>query len=1076
MYAPKNGEPEWIELYNTTENRINLKGWKIRDKNTNQYNLSAADCYILPDSFLVLTKSDTIFSFHHIDTSKVLICPALPKAFLVNTGDSISIRDSTGTLIDSVFYDPSWGGSDGRSLERISADASPFLGTNWGSSLDSSGSTPGRRNSVAKWAYDLSVADFSGVFSMIDSSVVFKINVKNCGLRSTSPFDVNVFLDYDGDHVPQPHELAAEDDNVPGLGVGDSVQIVLRTTPKNSGVLDAFAIVRYSSDQDTTNDFSWARLKLLYPERCLVVNEIMYAPQKPEPEWAELYNTSGNSINLNGFTLADNSGTEVLITNKDYLLPPNDYVVVAHDSGFFTVHQGIFDKVLITKIPSLNNTGDAVVIHDASGHLIDSVDYSPSWGGNTGGKSLERILPSGGSNDPQNFETSMDSSGCTPVRINSVTPRNLDLAVGAIGYSPCPVQSGGSIMISVSVMNRGLKLSGSATVILFSDKNANGICDAGEPLDSTQITEINPRDSIIVSFGPRKMLFGLYHLGIFVNYLDDEFQANNTKLFLVNVGLPPASVVINEIMYAPKSPEQEWLELYNTSDSVIDLSSFKIETHGGSAGIKTGSMLPPESFIVVCKDSSVSRFHYPVENLITQSIPSLSNSGDWVALYDNFGNLLDSTNYVPSYGGSGGKSLERIDCFAGNDSTNWHESVDSTGATPGFVNSVAVLPFDVSLKRLDCPKTLNVNQKANLTIVIRNAGRNPLGDIEISADVLSAIEGKPVFSEARTLNTTLLAGDSTSEDFVFTPLQPGAYRILAKISQHQDQRPWNDTLSTWINVCYQPQSIVINEIMYSSGKMGEYFEIYNASQNNVDISSWMFHTSSTQSKSIRYSAVPFLLPSSQYFVIAGDSAILNFISDTSLVQIVSSLSLRDEGGCIVLADPSESVVDSVYYFPSWHNGDITNTSGRSLEKINPSLPSNEKSSWSTCVSQDGGTPGKRNSLFVNAGNATGTISVAPNPFSPDGDGIDDFTFISYTFPVSSVKVRARIFDSIGRLIATPVDNSILPSTGKIVWDGRDGSGKIVKFGLYILLVEVTGPDGRSLSTYKKPLVVAKRMR
>ena len=224
------------------------------------------------------------------------------------------------------------------------------------------------------------------------------------------------------------------------------------------------------------------------------------------------------------------------------------------------------------------------------------------------------------------------------------------------------------------------------------------------------------------------------------------------------------------------------------------------------------------------------------------------------------------------------------------------------------------------------------------------------------------------------------------------------------------------------------------------------------------------------------SSIPEILLPQNYFVVAADSSILNFVSDTGIVQITKSLTLPDAGGCVVLADPSGIVVDSVDYLPSWHNSDISNTSGRSLEKINPTLPSNDKTSWSTCVSQSGGTPGKRNSLFVDAGNTSGAISVSPNPFSPDGDGIDDFTFISYSFPVTSVKVRVRIFDSIGRLIATPVSNSILPSSGKIVWDGRDGSGKIVRFGLYILLVEMTGPDGKYLSTYKRPLVVAKKMK
>ncbi len=465
-----------------------------------------------------------------------------------------------------------------------------------------------------------------------------------------------------------------------------------------------------------------------------------------------------------------------------------------------------------------------------------------------------------------------------------------------------------------------------------------------------------------------------------------------------------------------------------------------------------------------------------MKNLIVQSTPSLSNSGDWIALYDSSGNLLDSISYVPSYGGSSGKSLERIDCFAGDDSTNWHESIDSTGATPGFVNSVAKLAYDASLKRLECPKAIDVNQEQNVSLVIQNAGRNVLSGIDCSVEISSGIDGKIFFSQNRTLGLDLSPDDSAIENFTFTLSEPGTFRICAAVSQLQDQRLWNDTLSMCINVFYQSHSMVVNEIMYSSAKTGEYFEIYNASQNSIEIADWTFHTSSNQSKPPHLSAVHKIFNPGNYFVIAADSSMLQFVPDTALVQIAKSMTLPDQGGSIMLEDPSGVIIDSVCYSPSWHNNDIANTSGRSLEKINPTLPSNDRMSWSTCVSQDGGTPGRRNSIFMEPGNATGSISVAPNPFSPDGDGVDDFTFIDYSFPVSSVKIRIRIFDSIGRSIATPVDNGILPATGRIIWDGRDGSGKIVKFGLYILLVEVAGPDGKSLSTYKKPLVVAKRMR
>ena len=167
----------------------------------------------------------------------------------------------------------------------------------------------------------------------------------------------------------------------PDFAGGDSEKVVLSGTPKNLRARNAIAVIEFPSDQDTTNNSMWTRLKFSYYEKCLVVNEIMYAPKSPEPEWVELYNTSTDSVDLEGFTLSDNSGTKAAIAARYHLLPPKGYAVVAHDSGFFSIHKDICDNVFITKIPSLNNTGDAVVIHDAADNLIDSVNYSPSWGG-----------------------------------------------------------------------------------------------------------------------------------------------------------------------------------------------------------------------------------------------------------------------------------------------------------------------------------------------------------------------------------------------------------------------------------------------------------------------------------------------------------------------------------------------------------------------------------------------------------------------------------------------------------------------------------------------------------------------
>jgi cysteine-rich repeat protein len=74
---------EWIELYNPTQNIINLAGWTIEDNTANPYNLSGKTIPAM--GYLVLT--------HGTDQN----------FYLNNDGDRIILK-SSGTEIDAVSY------------------------------------------------------------------------------------------------------------------------------------------------------------------------------------------------------------------------------------------------------------------------------------------------------------------------------------------------------------------------------------------------------------------------------------------------------------------------------------------------------------------------------------------------------------------------------------------------------------------------------------------------------------------------------------------------------------------------------------------------------------------------------------------------------------------------------------------------------------------------------------------------------------------------------------------------------------------------------------------------------------
>jgi len=187
------------------------------------------------------------------------------------------------------------------------------------------------------------------------------------------------------------------------------------------------------------------------------------------------------------------------------------------------------------------------------------------------------------------------------------------------------------------------------------------------------------------------------------------------------------------------------------------------------------------------------------------------------------------------------------------------------------------------------------------------------------------------------------------------------------------------------------------------------------------------------------------------------------------------LGLSNSGELILLTDFLGNTIDSVIYSDKWHNSNFTITKDRSLERINPNIDGNDKNNWSSSVNNLGATPGKRNSIFTVKLPTNSEISVSPNPFSPDDDGFEDFTIISYklTQPVAQVKVK--IYDSNGRLVRTLENNLSSGLSGNIVFNGLDDEGIPLRIGIYIVYLEALNQNSGVTEALKAPLVVARKL-
>jgi flagellar hook assembly protein FlgD len=146
-----------------------------------------------------------------------------------------------------------------------------------------------------------------------------------------------------------------------------------------------------------------------------------------------------------------------------------------------------------------------------------------------------------------------------------------------------------------------------------------------------------------------------------------------------------------------------------------------------------------------------------------------------------------------------------------------------------------------------------------------------------------------------------------------------------------------------------------------------------------------------------------------------------------------------------------------------------------LERIDPSQNSTDDRNWSSSVALAGGTPGARNSIFIGSIAHTSSLSLSPNPFSPDNDGYQDFLSINYSLPTNSAVIRVRIYDVTGRLVRRLVQSEPAASAGSVIWNGLDDDRHRVRIGMYIILFEAFDNFGGTVKTMKDVAVVARKL-
>ncbi len=1085
LYSPTEEEDEWIELYNTTDDTINIRAWKISDSNINsKATLTSSDYFFPPHSYLVVCKDHGFFNLH--PEARAI---RVPFAALNNTTpDAIVLFDAYNRTIDSLYYHPSWGGKNGRSLERFDISLPSTVPSNWNTS-DSTVGTAGYLNSTARKNYDIALTRFSCTTSQL--SIQTELKVKNFGRTPINTFTVFFYQDFNNNSFGDSEEIIGQlNINFPILPL-DSITLFHSLSTKQSGSCKIIATAILPSDERPTNNSLTRQIFLPYVDQDVVINEIHFAPPQGECEWMELYNRTGTLISLYGWSFADRptpagNRNTFRITDSTASIAPNSYVVIAADSIFFDTYPYLLTthNVFILNRSSgfsFNNDSDAVTLYDPSGKTIDSIIYLSQWTTNKG-TPLERIDTEKKALTQKNWRTSVFPTG-TPCANNSTARRTTDLALS----SAQSTISGNQLTLSLTTINEGRTTITSFRfrILLTHYCGVHDSLTIEYPL-LTITQELLPGDSLQYSTTLQSLPSGESKLTIELMIDNDEQSHNNTHTLTVLIPTPAQTIVMNEIQFNSADGGCEWFELYNRSNTSVNLRHWTFADRPSTTGKRnifsittTNNFIEPGQYVIVAADSTFfSTYPSLIDSPTTVFILnasngfSFNNDSDAVTLYDASGNVIDSIFYIASWFTTKNVPFERIDTeLPAISQNNWLPSEVRLG-TPGYRNTVARKNADLVLCTVNYPTILD-DENIPFVLIIANNGRS------VSSEVCIKIFQNDTIIYEVTLPTLLRPLDTLTIPLQIHFSNYGIHYLTLSIFEINDEQPANNSLTVVIQKPYPHQSVVINEIMFDPlSDHCEWFEIYNRSEYSVDLRQWKFTdapTSGGNINSYRITDSVLILPPQQYLCIAADSSIFTAFDIQENVYVLyrsSGFSFGNDSDAVVLYDHTGATIDSVRYYRRWHHASISNTKGRSLERISTESLSNDPQNWSTSTDKRGGTPGQKNSYVHHLSDFSNGLSVSPNPFSPNHDGIDDFCMFRYQLPVVSAFITLRIFDVKGRLVRTVVENLFKAGSDVVLWDGYDDSQRRVRTGMYIALFEANDPSTKSSYSYKKVIVVA----
>jgi len=420
----------------------------------------------------------------------------------------------------------------------------------------------------------------------------------------------------------------------------------------------------------------------------------------PAQEFLEIYNRSANPFDLSGWKLSDGVSTA---TFASQIILPNQYWIVCSSSNV-NLFMGYGNVIGVSNFPTLNNDGDHLTFRDPSNKTVDSVNYSLDWYHDAdkqeGGWSMELIDVNNICAEEENWIASEDPSGGTPGKQNSVFANKPDLT----GPQFLSVTPQSSTVLKLS-FNEKLEKDFSFAVFTITPSVL---------ISKKYFADLSSRE-ITLELTPALALRELYTIAV-TNLTDcsgNLIQQDFSQLsFALLEAADSLDLVVNEILFNPRSGGVDFVEVYNRSPKYINLKNWKFGNFQNNSITNSqvitseDFVLSPASYMAFTPDPTSLVSQYPQaaqKNLFKAPLPSLPDDEGSIALVNDQSILIDHFNYSQKMHSAfikdnEGVSLERISFLVlTNDPSNWKSANASAGyATPGFINSNSRLESSIN--------------------------------------------------------------------------------------------------------------------------------------------------------------------------------------------------------------------------------------------------------------------------------------------------------------------------------------------------------------------------------------------